>query len=278
MWRYSALLGSGSGGGGSPTDQFLGRTYGTFGLLQDVAHTVSSATTLGAPNEAPKDLGTLNANVNGLVITVEALASGRPICFDVMVAGTRKIRFFSFVDNGIPRQFEFEIAASNGQQITFQGVSNVGSAQYKISAGGWTLANAAQLSSVGPVAALGANHTNTGVQVDLDNNNWIELVASSSGELDGIGLYVQNANLGSARTVGRFFLDIGVGANGAETVVVPAIPFAQTAAAVSGVQLQPHRVNIPAGSRIAVRKTPSIGDTLTAANDVINVQANGRFA
>jgi hypothetical protein len=84
---------------------------------------------------------------------------------------------------------------------------------------------------------------------------WVEVVASTSADIDGfyIGLYPTPNNSNTADTT--TLVDVGIGAAASETVIAAGIEFGYQAQTVAlpGACSHPIPVHIPAGSRIAVR-------------------------
>lgn len=101
------------------------------------------------------------------------------------------------------------------------------------------------------IGALTASSSGTQVTPPGSANtkgSWVELVAATAGAADGLILCCQIGDTGIA----DFLIDIGTGAGGAETVLIPNILFSYgTSDGPPGTAFFP--IQIPAGTRIAAR-------------------------
>lgn len=77
---------------------------------------------------------------------------------------------------------------------------------------------------------------------------WVQLSAASAAEASWIDVI-----FGSTSTVGRFLIDIGIGASGAETVLLSNLHFDNGVAQINSAGHYRFPVAIPAGSRVAAR-------------------------
>lgn len=93
---------------------------------------------------------------------------------------------------------------------------------------------------------------------------WIQLVASTGIACNELMLYLLKIS-----TPANFLIDIGTGAGGAETVLLSNIHMSQGGAGRGGAMVQ-IPVNIPSGTRIAVRCQSSVASATATIMGIIN--------
>ncbi len=90
--------------------------------------------------------------------------------------------------------------------------------------------------------------------------SWVQLSASSPQDLKALVICTGN-NANATNQLARFFVDVGTGASGSETIIVPDIFFNHNdAEAPANMASGPYLVDIAAGTRIAVRAQCNITD------------------
>ena len=117
----------------------------------------------------------------------------------------------------------------------------------------------------------------SGTQIDPGavintKGSWIEIDASIANDIRMLTILVGTAGGNTSLSTARFYLDVGVGAGGSEQIVLPDALFLTTTTTdeyhpnpcVPGVP-----VNIPAGSRLAVRSQCTINNAADRVFDLI---------
>lgn len=132
--------------------------------------------------------------------------------------------------------------------------------------------------ALGRATTYGANTADTGgVEVDpgatLNTKGaWSEIAASTTNPIKALSVFIgskNNAALGAA----RFLIDIGVGANPNEKVIIPNLAMHTniTSDIFIPMDFGPYPVNIPEGSRLVARAQCSINSSTDRLFDVVIV-------
>lgn len=127
------------------------------------------------------------------------------------------------------------------------------------------------------VSTLGANVADSGgAEIDPGGSlntkgAYTELTAATEYPLKWIIIFPFIANLNSVAADGHFLLDVAIGANGSETIIIHDLPLTETVStdAIYPDVIGPLPVHIPAGSRVAVRAQADINDATDRLFDVI---------
>lgn len=77
---------------------------------------------------------------------------------------------------------------------------------------------------------------------------WVELTPATAAQASWIEVMI-----GSTATIGRYLVDIGIGAAGSEAVLLPNLHFENRQASIEGQAVYRFPVAIPAGSRVSAR-------------------------
>ena len=128
----------------------------------------------------------------------------------------------------------------------------------------------------GVVTSYGANAADSGgTSVDPGGSantkgSWAELVDPTTRPINQIVMAVSNQK-NNADTTARFLFDVGIGAAASEQVVIPDIPVAKNnnTDSLGTVVYGPWPIEIPVGSRLAVRAQCSITDATDRLSDVV---------
>lgn len=163
-----------------------------------------------------------------------------------------------------PIVVSFPIAIPAGARLAARLAASTASSTMSVIAylakGGWPEPTARSLVDTYGAAAA----TSRGASVDPGSTantkgSWTQITASTTRRISTLVVGVGNQR-NTAPTAGAWFADIGIGASGSETVL---IPNHRIVASANGSLLPSHSlfpVSIPAGSRLAVRAQSGITD------------------
>jgi hypothetical protein len=269
----------------APAATNLDCIYGTFGLLQNVEHVIgTTGTPSGGPTSGSEDsLGVASRDLDGIELMLDVATSGRPVMIDLIVGGVTVVYRLPLSNvSFVTRRVRLPIRILQGQTVQINALS-VAAATYVVSAIGYYNdgGSGQSFSSLRNLNTLGSSLATSGSIVNLSSasNGWVSVSAGLPSQIRGISIYAGNNQLASARTPGRFYLDIGTGDSGAETVLIPRIQGYQTASAVGiASETDAFMVDLPAGSKLWVRHDNSVGGPFSSpGNDVLNIMLCGFF-